>query len=521
MKFSLLIPLSALALAGCGGAAPVQTSAGSSFGGANGTGITFGDGGGGAGGGGVGGAGGSTSMSSTGTSGLVVPPICAAPSSTFLKAGSPSPAAWSRQVGGAGDVVSSALAADGKGNLVLVGIANGLSDFGAGPVPGVADADLFVAKYDPAGALLWVRRFGASSIVPSDVAVDSQDRIVVTGMYASGPIALATVGVADLPSPDGYDRFVLALAASGEPRWARAIGGPGVDSPGRVTVAPGDDVLVAGTDAKRALVLSRFTGAGDPVFEQHAIGTLHDLNSSFEVPIDVVRTDSHGDVFITGTAGVDAAFAPGYPPASGDIYVAKYSGTDGSRLWARRFQGPSSNEADREQTLVVVDDDVVIAGATYGEIDLGAGPLSSTCGSGNGAFLARLSGADGAYRWSRGIRTDQSLLPQLFRDSKGHVVLTIFLAGPSDLGGGSFPVDGPDSPQRMYAATYDPANGALHAARSLDELGAVAGPNFPTTTVDASDRIVVQQTFSGTVAYGIGPATASGGDNVMVIGAPL
>jgi hypothetical protein len=522
MKFSLFFPLTALALAGCGSTIPVQGTGGAISSGASGTGITLGGGGaGGEGAGGSGGAGGSTSMSSTGTSGPGVQPICVAPSSTFLKAGSPSPLAWSRQIGDGGDVVSSAFAADSKGNLLLVGIAHGLSDFGAGPVPGVGNVDLFVAKYDPAGSLLWVRRFGATSIEPSDVAVDSQDRLVITGMYTSGPIALATAGIADLPFPKVHDRFVLALAASGEPRWAHAIGGPGADSPGRVTVAPGDDVIVAGTDAKHALVLDRFTASGDPVFEQRAIGALHDVSAAFGVPIDVIRADSHGDIFITGTAGVDAAFAPGYTLASGDIYLAKYSGTDGSRLWARRFHGQSNNEADRQQTLLLVDDDVVIAGATYGEIDLGAGPLSATCGSGNGAFLARLSGADGAYRWSRGIRTDQSLLPQLFRDSKGRVVLTIFLAGPSDLGGGSFPVDGPDSPQRMYTATYDPANGAFVTGRSLDELGGVVAPEFPTTAVDAADRVVVQQTFSGTMGFGIGPATVNGGDNVILIGAPL
>lgn len=522
MKFSLFISLSVLALSGCGSTAPAQTSGGASSGGASGTGITFGDGGGGgAGGGGVGGAGGSASMSSTGTSGPGGQPICVAPSSTFLDPGSPSPAAWHRQIGGVGNQLSSTIATDSKGNVFLVGIAHGLSDFGAGPVPGVTETDLFVAKYDPAGGLLWARRFGATTIEPSDAAVDSQDRLVITGMYTSGPIALATPGVADLPAPDVYDRFVLALAADGEPRWAHRIGGPGIDSPGRVTIAPNDDVVVAGIDTNRALILDRFTASGDPVFEQHAIGTLFDVVAAFGVPIDVVRTDSHGDVFLMGTASVDVAFAPGYPLSSGDVYVAKYSGTDGSRLWAKRFKGQLNDEADAQQALVVVDDDVVIAGATHGEIDLGAGPLSAACGSGTGAFVARLSGVDGAYRWSRGIRTDASIWPQLFRDSAGRVVLTIFLAGPSDLGGGSFPVVGPDSPQLMYTATYDAANGAFIKGRPLNELGASVASQFPITAVDASDRLVLHQTFEATIAFGIGSFTADGGPDVMLIGAPL
>src|SRR5262249_28363993 len=61
----------------------------------------------------------------------------------------------------ANDIESASLVAtDASGNILLTGAAGGTPDFGGGPLPGGAQLNLYVAKFDPDGNHLWSKRLG-------------------------------------------------------------------------------------------------------------------------------------------------------------------------------------------------------------------------------------------------------------------------------------------------------------------------------------------------------------------------
>src|SRR6185503_1206376 len=70
---------------------------------------------------------------------------------------------WAEMFGDPQVQQGNAIAADKDGNVIVVGSVVGTVNFGGVSSPGGADSDIFVLKLDPAGKVLWVKRFGDSA----------------------------------------------------------------------------------------------------------------------------------------------------------------------------------------------------------------------------------------------------------------------------------------------------------------------------------------------------------------------
>src|ERR1041385_3536557 len=68
---------------------------------------------------------------------------------------------WARQIGGTGSAKAASVAADSQGNVLLIGSFAGEADFGGITLnTSNQHSDLFVGKYSPSGALIWVKSGG-------------------------------------------------------------------------------------------------------------------------------------------------------------------------------------------------------------------------------------------------------------------------------------------------------------------------------------------------------------------------
>ena len=111
--------------------------------------------------------------------------------------------------------------------------------------------DGFVAVYGPSGGELWMRHFGESA---TGVAVDAENRVVVTGQYRPGD----SVGGPRLPgraggTPDNHLYVVKLYRGSGGHEWSR-----GLVSEGELRAGP-----LAVTRGGEAVLLPRAGGAAD------------------------------------------------------------------------------------------------------------------------------------------------------------------------------------------------------------------------------------------------------------------
>ena len=91
---------------------------------------------------------------------------------------------WAGSGAGAANAIGQAVAADAEGNSVVTGTYNSSIGFG-GPLLSTPDEDgIFLAKYDPNGALLWSHIVAnGPGITVHGITIDDAGGIAMVGMY--------------------------------------------------------------------------------------------------------------------------------------------------------------------------------------------------------------------------------------------------------------------------------------------------------------------------------------------------
>jgi hypothetical protein len=119
---------------------------------------------------------------------------------------------WVRQLGTSELDEAYGAATDGDGNVYISG--STLGGALGGPNQGLWDA--WLAKYSPAGAVLWKRQFGTSeSDLAFRVATDSDGNVYITG---------GTFGSLGRRQQGNGDAWVAKYSAAGALRWKRQLG---------------------------------------------------------------------------------------------------------------------------------------------------------------------------------------------------------------------------------------------------------------------------------------------------------
>ena len=99
---------------------------------------------------------------------------------------SPAGALWPASGGGPLDDSAFATVTDQSGNIYVAGEFRGSAVFGGTVYSAQGLSDLFVAKYSPDGALVYVRTAGGPrSIAPPRIAVDAAQNVYLTGYFTT------------------------------------------------------------------------------------------------------------------------------------------------------------------------------------------------------------------------------------------------------------------------------------------------------------------------------------------------
>ena len=259
------------------------------------------------------------------------------------------------------------IAVDGSGNSYVTGYFLNSATFAPGEanetiMTAFGANDVFIAKYSPTGALVWVKQAGSQFTDRGQaIAVDASGNIFLTGSFGSvatfGPgeaneTTLTASGLAE-------DVFVARYNSSGLLQWARRAGGTStdngfgiaVDSLGNsyvtgifslsATFGPGEanqTTLVAPVGGNQDVFVAKYGSNGSLAWAKRAGGLEHDRGLA-------VATDGAGNSYVTGSFRGNAVFAPAEAneitlSSSGeeDIFVAKY-GPTGALVWVKQPRG--------------------------------------------------------------------------------------------------------------------------------------------------------------------------------------
>ena len=265
---------------------------------------------------------------------------------------------WSRQLGTAADDFSSAVSADGLGNVYISGYTGGSLD-------GVhAGNDAFISKFDAAGTLLWTRQPGIS----------------LTGFDASLGVSADGLGNVFMTGSINAGAFVTKFDDAGALLWTRTFSSRGsvqskgisADGLGNVYISGYSDGSLAPPSAGQTEPFIRKYDADGAVLWTKQLGTSGN-DYSFGV-----SADGLGNAYITGRTQGNLG---GPTAGNDDAFVSKFNAA-GTLLWTKQL-GTSTYEG----SLAVSADglgNVYTAGGTDGS--LGA----ANRGFGD-AFLVKIS----------------------------------------------------------------------------------------------------------------------------------
>ena len=179
-----------------------------------------------------------------------------------------------------------------------------------------------------------------------------------------------------------------------------------------------------------------------------------------------------------------------------DIFLAKLD-PSGADIWGKRFGAISVQEA----RSVDVDGagNIFITGYFFNTVNFGGGTLTSQ--GATDIFLAKFD-PSGSHVWSQRFGDDREQVAYAMAlDGSGHVVVTGYLTGSTNFGGG--PLVAPPFTPTLFVARFD-ANGA----HDWSDLFDGASGESHGIAANGSGRVAMTGNFNGTVDFGGGPLTS-------------
>ncbi len=359
---------------------------------------------------------------------------------------------WLRGAGGPKDDVGIEVATDTAGSVYVAGRFEDSIRFDGVFYPGFAEVDIFVVKYDKDGVLQWVRTYGASRDDRCrGLSVTPDGFVYLAGRYR----LLTKFGPITLVAEGGAEDVYLAkLDQNGIIMWARTMGGPGRDF--------GEDVIV----------------------------------------------DSEGNAYVTGSyfrfmgfEGSDTVLV-----ALGDEegFLVKYD-TDGNFQWALNL---GSEDRDYGESLAVDEfDNVHVVGSFAGTQFIGNDTLVSL--GGLDMFLAKIN-PQGEVLWTFAAGAS------VFNDvawgvdyDKGNVLMTGWYRG--NMLFGDQIVFGANN-INFFAGKVNAAGKATWVTKLGNNNSLDIGRGI---SVDPAGDVYVGGAYQGTATYGTTTTTALGESDVL------
>jgi len=354
----------------------------------------------------------------------------------FSPAGKP---LWLQKAGGTGTDAGVAVTVDETGDVFITGYFAASVAFDKIKLKAAENkdtrqfspSDMFIAKYNSEGKLLWAKQAGGPALDQSyGIASDKSGNVYVTGYFQGR----ATFGSATLESkshPDGYhepdpdygDVFVAKYDASGNVVWVRQAGegrknvgySIAVDGAGKVfitgqfastqrtnTIRFGDIIVKS---SNLSAFIAKYDSDGKALWAQPTAGGQYYHHNQIAV-------DNMGHAFVAGSFNFNDEFSDlAHINKSGrnsDLFLVKYD-TDGKILWCKQAGGQHMEfsslkvDADGNASFTGVFDEA----ATFDQIQIQAKPHDPQI-SGYESFLARYTGA-GDATWVKTIDRNVTL----------------------------------------------------------------------------------------------------------------
>ncbi|MBL7990826.1 MAG: T9SS type A sorting domain-containing protein [Candidatus Kapabacteria bacterium] len=325
-----------------------------------------------------------------------------------------------------------------------------------------------VAKYSPAGALIWGIRLGGatSTDVPHGVETDAAGNVYVTGYFGSETDAnprsadFNPAGGGTLRTQSGFDAFLAKYDKNGQYLWSLALGNSAgnteerawdiaVDAAGNSVIAgafsgtvnfnplgAAQRTLSAG-DNNSALFIAKYSPTGQNLWAVMADAHLTDVFTEGYATLDFAP---NGELVIAGNFRQTVSFS-GTPTTLSsrgqtDIFLARLNAETGALLWTKQIGGTAADVVSPGALRVNANNNIFFTGRFTGICNFN--PDGTTNVSGGNLYLASYSGA-GALRFAFAMNspTTGSGGHRVGFDRTGNVYVAGWMRGATDFDPGA------------------------------------------------------------------------------------
>jgi len=382
---------------------------------------------------------------------------------------------WATYYGGLGTDWAKAIKADAEGNVYVLGntaSSAGMATEGAYQETyggGVGDwgqeGDVFLAKFDAEGSLLWSTYFGGENDEGAGgIDLDSDGNIYICGWTLS-TTGISTTGAHQESNAGEDDGFLAKFDNDGALLWATYYGGESYDNlfggAGSVYCSGTDVYLCGGTMSETGIAttsawlsapagstdayLAKFNSDGEREWATYFGGEADDKG------IAVNGNGSH--IYIAGMTMSNAGIGiSGYQNAYGggdfDGFLSQFD-EDGTVVWSTYY---GSTGFDKIEAITCDDDFVYAVGTTTSTMNIASGgSWQDVAGGGEDMYLAKFNyiGELQVCTYYGDTGNDRmGLSPSVTLDGTGNV----YLCGQTNSAGGMVTAD---AFQSDYSESYD------------------------------------------------------------------
>ncbi len=385
---------------------------------------------------------------------------------------------WAKSAGVNGASANSVVT-DASGNVIVAGNFVGTNIlFGTTTLTnagGGNSSDIFVAKYDPDGNVLWAKKQtggGTGSDEARGVAADASGNVIVTGTFIGSNIVFGTTTLTNAGGGNSPDMFIVKYDPNGNVLWAKkqTAGGTASDVAKSVAADPSGNVIVTG---------------------------------NFDSPSITFETTT------LTNAGAN------------DVFTVKYD-PNGNVLWARQ-QEPGGCQNNDVPYRIAADagGNVIITGNFQSpSITFGTTTLTNPMGtSATEIFIVKYD-PNGNVLWAKQQDANGSaneLGGGVAADPSGNIIVSGWFNSPT-VTFGTTTLTNSQSPNSIdiFIVKYD-CNGNVMWARQQD-AGGTSNDNAINVTADAGGNVIVTGHFeSGTITFGTTTLTNAGVRDIFIV----
>lgn len=239
---------------------------------------------------------------------------------------------WTRQLGTVGQEQVRGVATDASDNIYVAGQTDGaLSGANAGGM------DLFLAKYNSAGTLQWVRQMGTSQADSVYGVATSRRLSGVVDVYVVGYVGASFDGQ---PHMGGFDAIVVKFDSAGTKQWSRQMGSTGNDFAQGIASDGGANVYITGrtnhdletntAEVSDNVFMTKYDAAGTLLLTRQ-LGSINALDPTKVYDTGLgVAADINDRVYIAGFTEGEFSGASSMNLGEKDLIVLQY--TDGCQI---------------------------------------------------------------------------------------------------------------------------------------------------------------------------------------------